>query len=148
MTTWLYLLLAFVVGIGLSLQVGVNAQLSEWIGDPIRASLVSFAVGTLALGLASLVVAKPWPALAHLGQAPWWVWTGGVLGAVYVASSVVAAPRLGAAVLVALVVAGQSLASVVLDHFGWVGFPEHAVTPGRIVGVILLVVGVVLVRVF
>jgi len=59
---------------------------------------------------------------------------------------VVTAPRLGAATLVALILAGQAIASLLVDHFGWVGFPEHAVTPGRLAGVLLVASGVALVR--
>jgi transporter family-2 protein len=60
----------------------------------------------------------------------------------------VTAPRLGAATLIALVVAGQALASVVVDQFGMVGFKEHHATPGRIAGMALVVAEVTLVRVF
>ena len=148
MSFWAYATLALTVGVVLPFQVGVNARLAEYVGDPMRAALVSFAVGTAILAVVSVLVTKPWPPLARLGAAPWWVWVGGLLGAAYVATSIVAAPRLGAAFLIALVVAGQSLASLVIDHFGWVGFAEHAVSPARIFGAALLVAGVVLIRVF
>ena len=148
MTPALYLALAALAGAALPLQAGVNAQLATWVGGPIRASAVSFAVGTVVLAALALALVKAWPAPARLGDAPWWVWVGGALGALYVASTVAAAPRLGAVTLVAAVVAGQALASLVLDHFGVAGFPEHPITPGRIVGLALLVAGVLLVRVF
>jgi transporter family-2 protein len=76
------------------------------------------------------------------------VWVGGALGAFYVAGSIVTAPKLGAATLIALIVAGQALASVVVDHYGWVGFEPEPVSIGRIAGVALLGAGVVLVRYF
>ena len=114
----------------------------------MRASAISFAVGMLALTALALVLIRAWPAPQRLGAAPWWVWVGGVLGAAYVASTVAAAPRLGAVALVAAVVAGQAICSVVLDRFGAVGFPEHPITAGRIVGLVLVVAGVALVRVY
>ena len=132
----------------LPIQFGINAELARWVASPLRATLVSFAVGTLVLVLAAIPLLAGWPAVGTLAHAPWWVWVGGALGAFYVLGSVVAAPRLGAVTLVAVILAGQAVASVLVDHFGWVGFPEHAVTPGRIVGVVLLAAGVVLVRVF
>jgi transporter family-2 protein len=143
-----YLLFALAGGAMLPLQAGVNAQLAQVVGGPVRAAFVSFAVGTLALFALSVAVLKPLPSAGRLGEAPWWVWVGGLLGAFYVAASIVTAPRLGAATLVAVVVAGQAVASVVLDHFGWVGFPEHHVGPGRLLGVVLLFAGVALVRAF
>jgi len=109
---------------------------------------VSFLVGLLFLLIAAAFVSRPLPSWGRLGDAPWWVWLGGALGAFYVVGSIVAAPKLGAATLIGLVVAGQSLASLVVDHFGWVGFETKHVTPGRLAGMALVGVGVALVRIF
>ena len=145
---WLYLLFAFAAGVVLPFQAGINAELAEWVQSPVRAAFVSFLVGTVILLLAALLVTRPLPSGNRLADAPWWVWVGGALGAFYVAGSIVTAPKLGAATLIALVVAGQALASVVVDHFGWVGFEAKPVTIGRIAGITLLGAGVVLVRYF
>jgi transporter family-2 protein len=82
---------------------------------------------------------------AQVAAVPLWAWFGGVLGAFYVASSIVVGPRLGAAALLALIVLGQLLASLVLDHFGWLGFPQHPLTLVRLAGAALLFGGVVLI---
>jgi bacterial/archaeal transporter family-2 protein len=145
---WVYLLFAFAAGVVLPFQAGINAQLADWVDSPIRAAFVSFAVGAVALLLVSLLVFKPLPSTSRLGEAPWWVWLGGLLGGFYVVAAAVTAPHLGAATLIALVVAGQSLASLLVDRFGMVGFEEHHLSAGRIVGMALVVAGVVLVRVF
>jgi bacterial/archaeal transporter family-2 protein len=143
---WLYLLFAFAGGVVLPFQAGVNARLAEWLGSPVRAAFVSFFVGTMVLLAAAALVFKPLPSWGRVGDAPWWVWVGGALGAFYVAASIVTAPRLGAATLIALVVAGQALASLVVDHFGWVGFEAQHITAGRIAGMLLVGAGVALVR--
>jgi bacterial/archaeal transporter family-2 protein len=93
-----------------------------------------------------LVAARDWPPLSRIESAPWWVWVGGLLGAFYVLGSVVAAPKLGAATLVAVILAGQAVASLLVDHFGWVGFEENPVTLGRLAGIAFVAVGVALVR--
>ena len=131
----------------LPFQFGINAVLARDVDGAARASLVSFVVGALALLAAVLLFFRGAPAVAKAGAAPWWVWTGGLLGAVYVLGSVVAAPKLGAATLVALILAGQAAASLTVDHFGLVGFQENPVTPGRLLGIGLVALGVVLVRV-
>lgn len=146
MAIWGYLAFAFAAGAMLPLQFGINAELARWVDSPLRAALVSFAVGTAVLLAAAVPVMRGWPELERLGAAPWWVWVGGALGAFYVLGSIVTAPRLGAATLVALILAGQAVASLLVDHFGWVGFEEHPVTPGRLLGVALLAAGVLLVR--
>jgi transporter family-2 protein len=145
---WGYLLFAFAAGAVLPLQAGVNAQLAEWVHSPVRAAFVSFLVGTIVLLVAAALVFKPLPTWGRLGDAPWWVWVGGALGAFYVAGSIVSAPKLGAATLIAVVVAGQAVAGAIIDHFGWVGFEAQQVSIGRVAGLVLVIAGVALVRVF
>lgn len=141
-----YLLLALAGGAMLPLQAGINAQLARWIDGPVRAALVSFAVGALALLAITLVADRGWPA-DDLGGAPWWVWTGGFLGAFYVFTSIAAAPRLGAAALIGAILAGQAVAALAVDHFGWVGFPESPVTPAKVLGLALVAGGLLVMRV-
>ena len=146
MTTWPYYLFAVAAGAMLPIQFGINAQLASWVGSPVRATLVSFALGAVVLLVAMLVFARDWPGRSALGAAPWWVWVGGCLGAFYVLGTVVTAPKLGAAALFAFILAGQAVASLAVDHFGWVGFEENPVTPGRLLGLALVAAGVAAVR--
>ncbi len=146
MAIWGYLTFAFAAGAMLPLQFGINAQLAKWVDSPLRATLVSFAIGTVVLFVAALPLIRGWPSLGKIGSAPWWVWIGGALGAFYVLGSVVTAPKLGAATLVALILAGQATSSLLVDHFGLVGFTENPVTPGRLAGMALVAVGVIVVR--
>jgi bacterial/archaeal transporter family-2 protein len=141
---WGYLVFALTAGAMLPIQFGINAQLATWVGGSVRAAFISFVVGALGLLVAVLIAARGWPERA--GDAPWWVWIGGLLGAFYVLGSIVTAPKLGAVTLVALILAGQAIASLLVDHFGWVGFEEHPITLLRVVGVLLLAGGVALVR--
>jgi transporter family-2 protein len=139
-------LLAVLVGLALPVQAGVNAQLRLSLGHPLTTAFVSFLVGTVALGLVVLLARVPLPGSRAMTGVPGWHWIGGLLGAVYIVAAVVLAPRLGAATMIASVVAGQMLASVVLDHFGWIGFPEHPASAGRLLGMLLIVLGVILIR--
>lgn len=147
-SVWPFILLALAAGFCLPTQAGINAQLNQWSQSAILAATISFAVGTIGLFVYALCLRIPWPAVDTMSRHPWWVWTGGLLGAFLVASTVVLAPRLGAASMVALIVAGQMTTSVVLDHFGWLGYQLHPLNGVRILGVCLLVGGVVLIRWF
>ena len=148
MAIWGSVLFALVAGAMIPFQAGVNVELAGWLGSPARAAFVSFLVGTVALFFLALAVTRGLPSGERIGAAPWWAWIGGFLGAFYVFGSIVTAPRLGAVTLFAAVLAGQALASLLIDHFGWVGFPEHTIGPGRLLGVALLAAGVMLVRLF
>lgn len=143
-----YFVFAVAAGLMLPFQFGINSVLARHVESPLRATLVSFAVGVVVLLVAAVAFARGIPAWDRVSAAPWWAWTGGFLGAFYVLGSVVTAPRLGAATLVALILAGQAAASLTVDHFGLVGFTENPITPGRLVGIALVAAGVVLVRVF
>jgi len=143
-----FILLGLVAGFTLPTQAGINAQLNLWSRSPILAAAISFAVGTAALVIYALILRIPLPAGESITRQPWWVWTGGLIGAFFVASTIVLAPRLGAVSMVAVIVAGQMLASLVLDHFGLIGYSVHPVTLLRLIGVLLLVAGVVLIRYF
>ena len=143
---WLLLGLVLVAGMMVAAQAGVNARLARHLGDPVMAAFVSFAVGTAALALVLTLRRPAPPEAAALAAVPAWAWMGGLLGAFFVTVAVLAAPRVGAISLVALVVCGQFLASLLLDHFGLLGFPERALTLGRVAGVGLLVAGALLVR--
>jgi transporter family-2 protein len=139
---------ALTAGIAATSQVGVNSELQKWVGTSVRAALVSLALGTLVLLLVSAFAGFAWPLRESVSHAPWWAWTGGALGALYLVSTVALAHRLGASVLFALVIAGQLVAAVVFDHFGFIGFAVHHVSAGRVAGVVLLVTGVVLIRIY
>ena len=144
----LFILIALVLGVFLPIQAGVNAQLRLWIGHPIHAALISFSVGTLVLFTSASVLRLPWPSVSHLGQAPWWIWLGGIFGAIYVSMAVILAPRLGAATLIGASVAGQLIGSLLLDHYGVIGYAVRPASIERLVGAGLLLIGVFLIQRF
>jgi len=145
---WVFVLFALAAGAMLPFQAGINAQLAEYLGSPMRAALVSFVVGVLVLLPLVAVFVRGLPAAERVSAAPWWAWLGGALGAFYVAGSITSAPKLGAVTLIGVILAGQALASLVVDHFGMVGFDEHPATLGRVAGLLLIALGVLFVRLF
>ena len=139
---------ALLLGAILPLQAAINSRLSKAIGSPVFAAFVSFAVGTVALFL-YLIATKQFNVQALLAkQNPWWAWTGGLLGTFFVAGIVILLPRLGGGLAFSLVIAGQMIASIILDQFGWLGVAINEISLGKIAGVILLIAGVVMIRRF
>lgn len=137
--------IALLIGAGLSVQVGLNSQVRHYLGDPALAALGNFLVGTAAILVYLLLMRINWPTTGALRAVPPVNWLGGLFGAAYVAASALLAPRLGSAPLLALLIGGQLLMSLVLDHYGWVGFAAHGMNLWRAVGAVLLVAGVVLI---
>ena len=143
---WLFFLVAFLAGFVFPFQTGINAHLRQWIGHPLLAALISFSVGTLVLSVCPIAFGLGFPGWQAIKLIPWWGWTGGVLGVVSVVSSIVLAPRLGAAALIATIVAGQMMASMLLDHFGLLGFRFHPITAWRFIGAGMVIGGVWLIQ--
>jgi transporter family-2 protein len=137
-------LLAVLVGAGLTVQVGMNSTVRLALGSPVIATIVNFAVGLIALVLVAVAGgARIIP--GSTSTVPAWAWFGGLLGAAYVAATTVLGPRLGAAALLALTLAGQMIAALLVDQYGVIGFPQNGVTPARLLGAVLLVVGALLI---
>jgi bacterial/archaeal transporter family-2 protein len=144
----LLVVLALAAGMCIPTQAGINARLSLWSHSPILAAAISFSVGTLVLIGYVLAARLALPPFGSLAEQPWWLWTGGLLGAFFVAVTIYLAPRLGATNMLAWVLAGQMLAALALDHFGLLGYPLHPLSLGRTAGVLLLVAGVLMIRIF
>ena len=143
-----FVLIAIIFGALAPVQAGVNLRLRGFLGDPVLAAAVSFAVGTLALMVYAFVMRTPVPSLAVVFKGPWWMWTGGFMGAFFVATAVIVAPVLGAATMMCWMIAGQMTASLFLDHYGFIGYAVREISPLRIVGVLFVVVGAVLIQKF
>ena len=105
--------------------------------------------GVVALALFLLASGQGLPAPVRVVATPVWMWTaGGLLGATFVASMVLLAPKLGATLLLGAAVAGQLTTALLMDHYGLLGYPQHSISPGRVAGVLLIFAGVYLVRRF
>lgn len=143
---FLYLAMALLAGATIPSQAGINAKLNVYTGSPVAASIVSFLAGTMTLIIFAVVTRSPIPALSSFSGAPWWIWTGGILGAFYVASCVILANKVGAVSMLALILAGQIITSLVLDHFGLLGYQVQPVTMMKIIGIILIIAGVIFIR--
>ena len=142
---WALSVLAFVAGAAITVQFAVNAELRRAAGGPVSAAALSFLVGTVVL-FAAVAISRQTPAsLSSLSGAPWWAWAGGFLGAFFVFSSVVLTPRLGAAATFGFIIAGQMIASIVLDQFGLLHLPVQPATAFRVLGAVLVVSGAYLV---
>ena len=139
------LLLVFVAGWMVALQAPTNAMLAHAGGSPVLAALISFGVGTTAL-VSVWLATESRPTASSFASLPWYAWLGGLYGAIYVAVAAYAAPRIGIATLITVVIAGQILMALWLDHIGALGLEREPLNPGKIIGALLVLAGVILVR--
>jgi bacterial/archaeal transporter family-2 protein len=136
--------LVAVAGCLVGMQAPVNARLGRGVGN-LQAAAFSFVVGTAALVLIAALSKGGLGSYANLGKLPWWALVGGLFGAVYVTVSILAVRKLGVSGLTATVIAGQLGIAVVIDRLGWFGIERQSIAATRIIGLLLLAVGVFLV---
>ena len=140
------LLLAVIAGAVVPFQSAINANLGRGLGHPLWATLASLLVSILVLLPIMLAMRIPLPSVAFISKAPLWMWAGGAFGVCFISLALVLLPKLGASGFMALALAGQVVASLVLDHFGWFGLVQRQVSLPRVLGVVMLIAGVVLIQ--
>ena len=142
----IYLSIAIISGATLAMQPGINNIVALRLGNPFLASLLSFVTGSIFLAVVSIALQIRLPQFSELSNLSWWLWgASGAIGVTAVTAALMVAPRIGASVWIALFIFGQIVLSILLDHYGWFGFPVHPLNLGRAIGAFLLVLGVTLI---
>ena len=143
----LWILLALVAGTMLPIQGALNTRLGREGQSPFHASMISFIIGALSVAL-YVALTRQSVSWSGLRGAPAYAWLGGVLGAFYVTVIILAFPRLGPGLTFALVVAGQMIVSLLLEHLDILVAQQNPITAVRLGGVALIIAGVILIKFF
>lgn len=133
-------------GAGLTLQMAWNSRLREATASPVLATMISVLVTLVSLVVVWASGVTNRGTLPEFNSLPKWAWFGGALSAYYLVASLVAIPRLGVAAVFSLVIAGQMAAALILDSTGAFGVTQISLSPLRVLGAALLVVGVALIQ--
>ena len=136
--------LAFGIGIAMTFQTALNTQLREYFYSPLQAALLSFFIGTCVLALLVVVQPVDKPQLHDFSNIPWYLWLGGCLGVYAISISIYTAPKLGFLTFSGLVIFGQILTSMIFDHFGLLGTDKTPVNWQRLLGGVVIFIGVLL----
>jgi bacterial/archaeal transporter family-2 protein len=140
------MMLAVAAGLSLVVQQALNANLRAALSSAAWSGFMSYLLGVICMVALAFVLQDPLPSVATMSRIPWFAWTGGMFGAIFIGLAIFLVPQLGAATFFALLIAGQMLGSMAFDHFGVLGVPVHPISAIRIAGAVLLVAGVVLIR--
>lgn len=145
----IYMLMALMAGAAMPVQASINAEFAARGATTLWAAAISALITAITFSIIATVFLRiPTPSLATLGQIPPWLWCSGFLGAVVLGVMTTVPQRIGAATMIVCFIAGQTLFSLVLDHFGWLGLAQQPISAGRLAGVVLIIAGVALVRLF
>jgi transporter family-2 protein len=141
-----FLIIALAMGLLVPLQTAANSRLRGVVGPAYVSTLVSFTVSTLALLLVSLIAGIPiMPTSQMLDAAPGWSWFVGIIAVITITIAIHLFKEIGQLQAIVIPMFSQLIFSLLIDHFGWFG--AHVIPLGinRIVGALLLIVGVILV---
>ena len=137
--------LAVIIGALMPVQAAINGQLSRFASNTYIAAFISFATGTLTLGLILLLRGTSTNEFKKIFEASPHLFLGGLLGSLFVVSSVYFVPRIGATMMITAFITGQLLMAVVLDHYGLFGLTKIPLNLSRGLGIFLLFAGLFLV---
>lgn len=141
-----FLMLAILAGASVTVQQVLNANLRAALSSAAWAGFVSYIVGVACMALLALALRNPVPSMVVAGRIPLWAYSGGLFGAIFIGLAIYLVPQIGAATFMVLLVTGQMLTSVAIDHFGLLGIPERPIDPSRLIGAVFLIGGCVLIR--
>jgi bacterial/archaeal transporter family-2 protein len=146
MHTTIFALLAVGAGACIALQASANGKFRQNIDSPLFATYFSICGTIITATIAMLILRPALPSATALREAPWWNWIGGPLGALIVLAGAALTRELGAAMFISLVVGGQLLCSLILDHHALLGLQEQPMTWGRVLGALLVIAGVLCIK--
>ncbi|CAN7495830.1 DMT family transporter [Mesorhizobium sp. LjRoot246] len=143
MPSFSLLVAALLAGAAVPFQAGANAMLGRLLGHPLWATFVSLGVSVVLIVPVMIAFRLPVPSVGMALKGPWWIWIGGAAGVVYITAALLLAPRLGAASFIVAVIAGQMVASLVIDHFALMSFAHRPVNIARFAGLAFIIAGLV-----
>ncbi len=138
--TLVLFLVALAAGIANPFQSGTNAELNKQLDAPLWTGIVVYASGLAALLLLQLFLRQPFPT-GKLPSVPWWAWVGGLISVIPTMIALVIAQRMGSGLFTGASVTAALVTSVLLDHFGLIGFRQHTASPARLAGCALMIAG-------
>lgn len=146
---WYLYGLVLLAGIANAVQAGQNGTLSKGLSQSMTAGLVVVAGTASCILIVGLCTGRlTWPTYDQAIHIPWWAWFGGLMGGGIILAQFFIARQIGAGTFLGLLVTAGVITSIMLDHFGWVGFDQHRASLWRIVGAIMMIGGVALVGLF
>lgn len=144
-TLWL-LVAAIAVGAAVPMQSAINAQMAAGLGHPLYGAITNTGVATLCFVVLIALLRIAPPNLRAAAGAPWWLWSGGFIGAAFVFGALYVAPRIGAASFAAATIFGTAVASLLIDHYGLFGFQVRPLSALRLAGIGCLLLGIALLQ--
>jgi len=147
MNNTLLVCFAFIGGICLAAQGGLNAQLGVLLKNPFIASVCAFVSSSFFALLFVGFYVKETPSIYQMKEVPYYLWfTGGLLSVIGISLYYITIPKLGIAKMISLGLCGQLLFSLFAGHFGWLNLPEDPISLTKLLGATFMILGIILIN--
>jgi len=144
MNIWFIYMVMLIAGMGIPIMASFNVGLGKHLASPSKAAFVLFCVGLMSVTI--VLIPKGIPTIQQFKNVPAYLYLGGGFVAFYILSMTRAAPKIGVGTAVFLVIVGQIMTAVLLEHFGLLGNMQEPIGIKRFIGLILIFIGVYLAR--
>lgn len=147
-TNYGVLILAFIGGVFLAIQGGLNAQLGVLLKNPILASLIAFFSSTLFALVFVLFNFKSVPTISQIKGVPFYLWfTGGLFSVIGISLYYYTIPKLGISTMISIGLCGQLIFAVIAGNYGWLNLPLEPITLKKIIGISSMIIGILLINI-
>lgn len=128
-------------------QTAINGHLGEVIHSPIQSTFISFVIGMLTLLILTLLKDRSLGINQGLtsGQ-PWWIWTSGLFGSLFILGNAFLSPKIGTGLTVSIVLFGQIAGSLLIEKFGWLEAQQKPISKFKLIGLVIMLMGVLLIK--
>jgi len=139
--------LAFLGGVFLAIQGGLNAQLGVLLKNPLLASVIAFLSSSVFAITIVLFSVKTFPTTNQLKEIPFYLWfTGGLFSVIGISIYYYTIPKLGVSTMISFGLCGQLIFAVIAGHYGWLNLPVEPISFKRITGLIAMIIGIFLIN--
>ena len=135
---WLVILIGLIGGIAVGIQSPIAGQMGQRLGGTASSFIVHLS-GMVLSGI--LLVIQGGEKIRDWQTLPWYMLGAGFFGLILYQTISITLPRLGSTMMIALIIIGQLLAGIVIDHFGLLGVATRHIDVYRVFGVIALLIG-------
>lgn len=146
LTTKLWMIWAVLIGMFSAMQQAINGRLGTLLNSPVQAAFISFGIGMILIIIVTAIFVKQSPTMSAVKQTEPWAYAGGILGALFVLTTVISVPQIGTGLTIMVALLGQLIGSIFVQQFGWWYSNKAGVQRKQIIGILVMLVGIAIIK--
>lgn len=141
-----WMIWAIIIGAFSATQQAINGHLGTLLKSSVQAAFLSFGIGMILIMIITIFIVHDWPTRQDFLKVEPWVYVGGILGALFVLTTVISVPQIGTGLTIMMALIGQLIGSILVQQFGWWHSKKSRVQGRQLLGILILTVGIALIK--